>query len=218
MWTRPLGTLEIMTVEPPPLNTLTSAPRPATSAQIEVIFKPRPFGEVNPIPPSWESTVSCYIRIRTFYSTRILEQAPTSSAARDDECLIMDDQKLESETRELLTLPWIHHPNSIAPGLSLWAATLRVPVNAPKSLLPTFLNPLSSRQYALVIRVRIKRLCHGPLILVIPLQVIRHSPEMARRVQIESESNGDMPIISHSLGRLTLHTTGRRMSPPPYYS
>ena len=47
-----------------------------------------------------------------------------------------------------------------------------VPVNASKSLIPTFLNPLSARRYVLVIDITIEEMHHDALVLEVPVQVV----------------------------------------------
>lgn len=233
MWTRQLGTLKIAAAEPSPLNVLTSAPRPATFASVEMVFKPHPGFGLDASPPSWKCVVRYHIRIRTFCSTRILERVPTSSTA-NDQCLA-HDQKTASEVREYGVLRWDRDPHCLTPELftpdgagraCLWTATLVLSVNASKSLLPTFVNPLSSRQYALVVRLRIKGLCHGPLELVLPLQVIHYPAEGARGAREESErrnpdnvfpaaselSDPPSPLYNNMEGPPLI----RSASPPPY--
>ena len=57
-----------------------------------------------------------------------------------------------------------------------WTVDLRVPVSVPKTLLPTFLNVLSARQYALVLRVSIAGLWQGGVLkMAIPLQLTYHN-------------------------------------------
>lgn len=216
-WTLPFGVLEATAVEPPPLNTLTLAPRPATSVSIELVFKPRPARQVTPSPLSWECTVTYQILCRTFHSTKVLEHAPTRSTTKRDDCLAMRDKKIASEIRKHGVVCWTSNPNHPVPGLGPWVATLIVPVTAPKSLPSTFLNPLSSRQYLLEIRLHIKPLCHGTLVLVLPLQVIHYSGEARRgQVQVENENRENLSLASLELSRLMELAPDQHTSPPPY--
>lgn len=55
----------------------------------------------------------------------------------------------------------------------IWTTDLCVPISVPKTLLPTFLNTVSARQYALVLRVAVAGLKHGRVLEVtLPLQLI----------------------------------------------
>jgi hypothetical protein len=78
---------------------------------------------------------------------------------------------------------------------------LNVPVNASKNSLPTFLNPLSARQYAVALKLTIEGLLHGVKRLVIPIQVIYYPlegiPSQTSRESEASNPSSTALSVSH---------------------
>ena len=176
MWSRSHGDLQISAREPSPLNLSTIAPRSSSVLSLKLAFTPRALCEIYR-PPDWKVTVKYYLRSRTFFSTRKLDRIPTAAAMQSNQFLGMRDHNTASEIREYATSSWRRDEmldNGVAKGdrICLWTTTLNVPVNASKNLLPTFLNPLSARQYAVVLTLTVYGFLHGVLRLVIPVQVI----------------------------------------------
>lgn len=229
-WSRPLGTLEISAAEPSPLNVLTMAPKSSTFVVMMIIFKPR----LDICPWNWKFAVKYHLRSRTFCSTRKLDRVPTRSTVRLDQSLTMHDVNSAPEVREYGTLRWRRENHLILErsdlskndNLCLWTTTLILPVNASKSLLPTFLNPLSARQYALVLRLSIEGLYHEALELVLPLQVIYYPAEGVLVGLEEEGSTNEEGVFSgvQISDQFTPLSTGpgpsllrvRNISPPPY--
>jgi hypothetical protein len=230
-WGKSVGLLQISAAEPPPLN-LFSTPRPSTFASLNLVFIPNHPRDLHVRPCGWTCVVKSYLRIRTYYSAQKLDRVPTFTAARSGLHLRVRENEEVAEVREYGKFFWSRNSQSplFESGASeeercRWMATLTVPVNATKTLLPTFLNVLSARRYALVIRLRIKELQHGTLELVLPVQLIydplNHTTFGAGEGQ-ENESQND---ISSSVSGGPYPTSGvdveslMRMedsSPPPY--
>ncbi|PMD42139.1 hypothetical protein L207DRAFT_485588 [Hyaloscypha variabilis F] len=165
-WTRLLGTLRLSAAEPSPVNILSSGFGPSTVVTLSLAFAPNgPCGS-EIWPCEWSCVVSNYLRIRTFYSTQRMERMPTLSEAKRDSFLRVHEMKTALEVREHSELSWNND------DACQWSTKVNVPIRVMKNLLPTFLNQLSARQYAVVIRLAIKGLSHGLLELVLPLQVI----------------------------------------------
>jgi hypothetical protein len=229
-WRRSLGTLKVSAAEPSPLNMLALAPRPSTFAVLSLVFTPNYPCDFDIRPCEWNYVVKYYLRTRTFYSTRKLDRMPTLTAARTDPFLRIRDKKIASEVQKYGKTSWNkdHQPRLSEQDLSSdkeetcpWATTLKVPINAAKTLLPTFLNPLSARQYAVVLRLSIQELYHGVIELVLPVQVIYYPPHGTRLGIDEGERTaGQDGIFCSSLSRLPHHfmTLDVDVSPPPYDS
>jgi hypothetical protein len=180
-WSRSLGILNVSATEPPPLNMWALAPRASTLATLKLTFTPMYLDDFGIQPHEWKFVVNYYLRSRTFYSTQKLDQIPTMAAAKRNQFQQVRVGSIRSEVREIGTVSWkidwrtqsSDHDNGLRmEEFYVWTATLTVPINAPKSLLPTFLNQLSARQYVLVLRLGINGLYHGVIELVLPMQVI----------------------------------------------
>ncbi|KAE8446852.1 hypothetical protein EG329_011629 [Mollisiaceae sp. DMI_Dod_QoI] len=185
-WRQPFGVIEVSAAEPSPLNLCTATPRPSSLVSLDLIFRPNRNYDPDLCPCNWKFKIRSHIRIRTFCSTQKLTKAPTVSTVKLNRFLSMSDFRAFTETREYCASCWKRNPELIKPSLGAWlevggkvdgrvcpwSRTMVVPINASKALLPTFLNPLSARQYALVLKVGIEDLSHRDLELVLPLQVI----------------------------------------------
>lgn len=236
-WKQSFGVLELSAVEPPPLNLCTAAPRACTLASLQVILRQHGCCSPELYPCNWKFTIRSYIRIRTFCSTQTLTKVPTMFAAKINPCLNVNDSRTFSETRQYCVSSWKYDPQLVDSGLGpptegegvtdgkapLWCKTLVVPISAPKALLPTFLNPLSARQYALVLKVDVEGLSHRPLKLVLPLQVIYWPDGMRETVSEQTED--PPPFIEVDLteslptsesGNEMRRSMSRSLSPPPY--
>ncbi|KUJ10761.1 uncharacterized protein LY89DRAFT_787148 [Mollisia scopiformis] len=166
-WTRPFGSIRLSAAEPPPLNVLASRYIPSTTATLSLAFIANRLHDSDIRPcEEWNCEVRYYLRIRTFYSTRKMQQMPTFSATKRDPYLEVREIRTTLEIREYSGLCWSKDDRY------QWKATLKVPIRTIKKLLPTFLNQLSARQYAIVVQLSIKGLVHGVLELVLPLQVV----------------------------------------------
>ena len=230
---RPIGSLEIAATEPSPLNVLTSAPRPFTFTSISIVFKAQHVFGIDASPTNWKCVVNHHIRSRTFWSTKALEQLPTSSTAKLDPCVAMHEWKRSSEVREYSSLCWKRVPHHAPSELGAdntsqpcsWEASLILPVNAIGALLPTFLGPLSARQYAVVMRLKIKGLFHTPLELALPLQVIHYPGQrgLEERGEEGTTNQESVSAAAHPSDQIPLfqndvESTTRigDASPPPY--
>lgn len=225
-WSRPFGKLTISAVEPQPLNTSTCEPRASTTAAIKLMFDPCKAHRPVVQPYDWDITVKSFLRIKTFVTTQPFTQLPTQKSAEKNPFMQMDSQDTKADLRHCNTLPWRLHRLSSAgtiianPSSTPWTSTLLVPVNACKTLLPTFLSPLAARRYVLVLQVDIGDLSHGTLALEIPIQVI-HDPSEKRRTlraqyheSLLCQNLEDMAAMSleDDLGR----DVGDVIKPPPY--
>jgi hypothetical protein len=234
MWNRSLGHLHVSAVEPPPLNISTAAPRTSSLVSVKLTFTPKQPCEIEVRPHEWKCVVKYCLRSRTFYSTRKLERIPTSSVTKSDPFLRMREEKNGWEIRGFGPISW-RRDCLLEEGTLVqderhcpWATTLILPVNAPKNLLPTFLNPLSARQYALVLQLMIEGLHHGVIELVVPVQVIYYPAEaVSPAIEAETDASGqDCDLLS--MGRFSIQSMildddgdhdqfrGQVFSPPPY--
>ena len=202
-WKHPFGALSASVAEPTPLDTWTSAPSASTMVTIQLSLTPtgrhpqkfEMFGQW-----SWQPVVTYHIRSRTVFSTCLLRRVPSLRDADLNPFIEVKDRKTRAERQKCGALVWSRdcrsshqtNPDTLQCGGRSrassrsqeceehhscdWTATLTAPITAAKSLLPTFLNRLSARQYALVLRLDIEGLPHPVLKLVIPLQVI-HCPQ-----------------------------------------
>jgi hypothetical protein len=212
-WTRSLGTLRLSAAEPPPINVLTSSGfGPSTTATLSLAFAPNRPCDFDIRPCEWNCVVRYYLRIRTFYSTQKMERMPTLSAAKKDPFLRVHEMKTAPEVREYSTMSWEND------DVCQWITNLKVPIRVIKNLLPTFLNQLSARQYAVVIRLSIKGLFHGMLELVLPLQVIYYPAlgEMLEMPPGEETAARDELLSSVSHPQQEFMVSDVDFSPPSY--
>lgn len=137
---------------------------------------------------------------------------PTLSAAKKDPFLRVHEVKTAPEVREYSRLPWNND------DACQWMTNLNVPIRVMKNLLPTFLNQLSARQYAVVVRFSIKGLSHRLLELVLPLQVIYYPAlgEMLEAPQEEGTTARDELLSSVSHLQQEFMDSEVDFSPPSY--
>lgn len=178
MFGRPRGKLTITAMEPAPINLFTESPRASSVVSLKLTFAPARQFHVE--LSQWRLVVKSRVRTRTFTTIRRLPQAPTSMTSQTDPFLHMEEQKEKWEVRDYGPVSWRSEQwERDERGLKpLWTADIRVPVSVSKALLPTFLNLLSARQYAVVLRVSISELpSWKELALAIPLQLVYHDQD-----------------------------------------
>jgi hypothetical protein len=180
---------------------------------MQLVFTPKPpLCETDIRPNEWKCMVKYCLRSRTFYSTRKLERVPTTLATKSDPLLRMHEEKNGWEVRGFGPSCWMRG-DSLERGnpvlherLRPWTTTLYLPVNTSKDLLPTFLNTLSARQYALVLRLMIEGLCHDTIELIVPVQVIYYPTDTALPgIEAEIETS-DQDFRLSSMGRLSIQS------------
>jgi hypothetical protein len=225
-WSRSLGMLNVSATEPPPLNMWTSAPRATTLATLKLNLSPLHLGDFSIQPHEWKFVVNYHLRSRTFYSTQKLDRIPTMAAAKHNHFQQVRVGSIRSEVREIGTVPWkidcrtqsSDHDNGLHIEEScIWAANLTVPISAPKSLLPTFFNQLSARQYAIFLGLSIGGIYHGLIELILPVQVVFHPPQGGPGIiQEESRTESLEPISLSDLDRQNSTFQVHDTSPPSY--
>jgi hypothetical protein len=210
-WGRALGTLTLSAAEPSPINILAFTSRPSTSVVLSLVVRPTYPWDFEMRSCEWKFVVSHYLRIRTFYSNQKLDGIPTLVTAKTNPSLRFHQQRTSSEVREYRSLSWKKDETCN------WSTNIRVPIRATKTLLPTFLNQLSARQYAVVLRLSIQGISHGVIELVLPVQVIYY-PALGTRLEIEEGRNEDQDGIASSTSSLLQEfmTSDVDVSPPPY--
>lgn len=228
-WSRSIGTMTISAVEPAPLNISTSDLRASTSVPIKLLFKPCKANKSMALPYDWDIAFTSFLRIRTFNSTRPFSRMPTQELTETDHLVQMDCKGTLPESRHCDAFPWrlhrlspvgtIIHDEATVP----WTTTLIVPVNAAKSLIPTFLSPLSARRYSLVLQFIIGTLSHGPVNLEIPIQVVNDVSEktllrsnLSDRHRSSVSQTPEDAIASISLEDANEQSSPRAAKPPPY--
>ena len=227
-WSRSLGNLAISASEPPALNTATSNPRASSLLRVQLIFTPscKTLAQTER-PYDWDITVKSALRARTFYTTKPFSQTPTLETAGSDPLIQEVSRITKSETRRCDTLPWrLHrlssHGTIIAANPNLpWTATLTMPINACKDLVPTFLCPLSARRYSLSLQFTIANLSHTTLDLEVPIQIIHDPSPQSQNLSLSQEYFNEDARILGDLGSLGLGDEFdidpiRAIKPPPY--
>jgi hypothetical protein len=225
-----LGMLQISAAESSPLN-LFSSTRPSTSAILSINFEPMYPDNFDIKAFEWSFAVKSYLRIRIFYSTQKLTRVPTFTAARSNSHLGVRDTEMAAEVREFIKPSWrkIVESSQSTKERHCWLATLAVPINTSKTLLPTFINVLSALRYTLVLRFSVKGLYHGTLQLILPVQVI-YDPLQGRNFEAGEglgDENGNEISLSisqppdYALAQEVSPDLGILMSiqdhsPPPY--
>jgi len=225
-WSRPLGLLSVSATEPPPLNVWTSAPRASTLVTLKLTFSPQYLGDFGIQPREWKFVVNYHLRSRTLYSTQKLDQIPTMAAAKRNQFQQIRVGLIRSEVREIGTVPWEVNCQTQSSDLDnglhieescIWSVNLTVPISAPKSLLPTFFNQLSARQYAVFLGLSVGGVYHGSIELILPVQIVFHPPQGTPGIiHEESRTESLEPMSLSDLDRqnspFQLHDT----SPPSY--
>jgi hypothetical protein len=170
------GHFTLSATEPDPINLLTGTPRAATtiSMNLSLSLENKTQVDIFQLKP----IVKSRLRIRTFCTTRRLTRMPTLVASKTDPFLQMVEQKTSWEVRKTGPVDWKKQLSEVRSDANreIWTADWRSPVSVPKTLLPTFLNLLSARQYAVELRVSLATVRHiGVLELAIPLQLTYHN-------------------------------------------
>jgi len=229
-WTGPIGKLTVSAAEPLPLNVSSHSPRATTTVSVKLLFTPtKAISSITP-PYEWLVTVKYYLQIRTFTTTKPFTQEAMQYKAENTLVCNLASTKTLPEIRECDTLSWrlhrISNTGTITPDVPLnpWTSTLLMPVNASKSLLPTFLCPLAARQYTLVLQFSVTKLCHRRLYLEIPIQVINEPEQLVGTPTRKSLGQGleyDMGhvgegVASVFLGGARSPNSQEFARPPPY--
>ncbi|KAI9820579.1 MAG: hypothetical protein M1827_004948 [Pycnora praestabilis] len=221
-WSRPAGRVIVSAEEPEPLNISTSAPRATSTVSVKLSFEPCATHTPPVRPYEWNVTVKYYLRIRTFYTTRQYTQVPTKKTAKTEALVQKSSSTTMPEVRQCNTLSWrlqrLSSAGTITEDTEVlpWTTTLTVPVNASKTLVPTFLCPLSTRRYALVMEVSIANVNHDVMALEIPIQVISETTlpekpslngavggsidhELLEGLLAMNPGNGNMPSLEEAI-------------------
>ena len=229
LWNRPIGKMVISAVEPSALNISTRAPKATTVVSVKLLFEPSKAGI--PVEPyEWTATVKYHLRSTTFVTTKPFKSAPNYEIVKKSSLLQKFSTTTSSEIRECETLPWrlnrISSQGTILPDAPIkpWTTTLLVPVNVPKSLIPTFLGPILTRRYKIVLQVDLSNLSHGPLNLQIPVQIVNDQPHALGKPQeaMSIQRQDSLPrqainvIPSTSLENRNTRDSHTDELPPPY--
>ncbi|MCJ1436726.1 hypothetical protein MMC27_006108 [Xylographa pallens] len=234
MWSRPIGQLNISAREPQAINVSTATPRASTTVFMELRFDPCTTYESEVRPFEWDCDVEYYVRSRTFYSIKVLDEVPSISMVESNENVRMYSKVSKSEIRQSASLSWrldrlsrmgvIQSSDENCP----WVTTLVVPINASKTLTPTFLNPLSARRYSLLLKLSIKGFSHSTMELELPLQVVsdtlQYSPpvvarEAAMGLPLDycgSHDHGSDDLAAHRIDSETVNIPIENDKLPPY--
>lgn len=206
LWSKSLGELEVSAVEPSPLNGLTSAPRASSTVCLKLAFRPQHYYTTNPPPFEWSCEVQYRILAKTFYATFIFEEPP-DVYMKSNANIELHSKVVTAEKRSFKTSSWrldrlSKHGTIVQNERLPWMTRLFVPINAPKTLLPTFLAQLAARKYSLWISVRIRDFYHNQLEVEVPLQVVFDPSDGMSQVAVGSHE-GDPYDRSLSAQTLT---------------
>ncbi|KAL2793806.1 hypothetical protein BJX66DRAFT_338536 [Aspergillus keveii] len=178
-WPRPLGVMEISTVEPDPI--FLQAPSTAMVAsccQISVAFTPAKPDIQGRYANLLKFHVQTDLRTKTYLSTRPMESVPDRQAISCSRGICLRSEMLRLQEMDLQMKGWTvaSHRTSdkgpLLPGTSHLASSLDIPVTIPGHLTPEFVHHYAARLYALVVRVTLPDFSHKPFELEIPLQVV----------------------------------------------
>lgn len=180
VWGKSIGQLDASAPEPVALNLATAGVRSTSCATLSLAYQ-LPYGAKSTVKPrDWRVSIELNLIAFTFYSSSLLETAPSVRDIKTMRSVRLDSSSVFSEKRSLTNAPWhLYKPlvNSARPTspLSLWIAKIDIPIKTPQDLIPTFLSPLAARRYALRMRIHICGLRHVPLELQLPLQITHES-------------------------------------------
>ena len=201
-----VGVLSVTSDEPAPMESNvergrsgneSSVLRPSTTINLKLLFTP--FSNDFLRPPCWTWSITQAIRSRTFFSANLMDRAPTCQAAKEQNSLMrFTDHISQLKTFEyrLEATEWIS-ADSKDTDAYCWSARLSIGISsAQTSLLPTFLNQLSARRYAILLRIKVKEMFSCPLQLVLPLQVIGRKLDCRNRAHEDDASGvGDTSLF-----------------------
>lgn len=190
------------------------------------MFEPCKAQKLAARPYDWNITVKSILRVKTFFTTQPFTQIPTQTSVEKDPTAQMDSSDTKSDLRHCYTHPWRLHRLSSAGTIvteasaTPWTSTLVVPVNACKTLLPTFLSPLAARRYVLVVQLDVGDLSHGTLALEVPIQVI-HDPSQKPRTLCRENQESLLRQSLDGMAAMSLEDgpqlgSGDMVKPPPY--
>lgn len=147
--------------------------------------------------------VQSIVRAKTFYTTRPFPVLPGQTMVSPDGKTRLHEAMLQMSPVELDSSLWqarfsddmssskdslptgsqcssIRGCDQVSSGpantsrlLAAWTSSLSIPIELVGSLLPTFCSAISSRQYSLVVRIKVKGLSIKDFILEVPLQAHR---------------------------------------------
>jgi hypothetical protein len=133
----------------------------------------------------------------------------------------MSESKLDFEIREYGRTVWKKQDTvSNSDTICSWKTILKVPINTRKTLLPTFANPLSARQYAIVLQISIKGLHPNIMELILPIQVIYYPIHLSRSALDEGMISEDQNELSSTIlgSRQDFRLLGNQERPLPQRS
>lgn len=212
----PIGTIEVSTNEPQPLNLASRYPRPFTTVPIELAFTElRRYRKIAAHPCNWKICIRTTIISKTFYSVLPLFNygQPTVRLAKGSSTMNLNVNHECDELRSPRDTFWsLTHKD----GHAIWTAGLNVPVHVPNKLPPTFLSTLAGRRYSVRIEINVVNLSHFPLVLEAPLQVI-FDPRNHSKEHDGKHANFEASSLSESTGTCIDDEFLNPSSPPPEY-
>lgn len=229
LWKRPIGKVTLSALEPSALNISTRAPKATTVVSVKLLFEPSKAG-MSVAPYEWTATVKHHLRITTFVTTETLKHTPNYDCVKKNPLLRRFSTNTAPEIGECETLPWrldrVSSQGTILPDslITPWTTTLLVPVSAPRTLIPTFLSPLSARRYTVVLQINVSNLSRRSLSLKIPVQIVNNQPHVLGKPQesMSIQRPGGLTrraiklIASLGLEDGTTVSSSTKDMPPPY--
>ncbi|KAF3908299.1 hypothetical protein AA313_de0206526 [Arthrobotrys entomopaga] len=192
-WDKPLATLEVSAQEPSPLEVNTKAPQAATVTKLRLDLSNLGAKCANKLRmQDWVVQVTSHMTAWTFYTTKDrLTNIPTMETLAEDPSLFLIKEVLPKDTRQISNIEWFltsppRYEESAfnSPSQpSCWTAELPVTVTCSKNLVPTFLNPLAARRYAIVFRIKVLGLSHDEIEVKVPVQIVHNG---------KTSSDGDL--------------------------
>ncbi|KAL9616366.1 MAG: hypothetical protein Q9160_008760 [Pyrenula sp. 1 TL-2023] len=213
---RPLGTIEVSTSEPQPLNLASRYPRPFTTVPIQLSFTELTrYKKIPAHPCNWKLCIRTTIISKTFYSVLPLFKygQPTTRLAKVSSTMSLNVSHESDELRSPRDTFWsLTHKD----GHAIWTAGINVPVHVPKRIPPTFLSALAGRRYSVRVEIDVVNLSHFPLVLETPLQVI-FNPQDRTEEHGEEQSSSEASSVSEPPGACAEDDFLNTGSPPPEY-
>lgn len=205
-----LGELTISTSEPLPLAYSPYKDHPSTDLTLSITaYAPLAAQRLRSV----SLNVKPAIRAKTFYVSESMPCLPKQVFLYQNQSMRLHDGIIKLEHVDFTQLDWKYNPrietdeppryedavmeNALERtstnsslrdnGGDEWRASVRIPIQPPETILPTFCGSLISRSYSLILRVRVAGLHTRKADFEIPLQVVYLRPSQLRNDSVHDE-------------------------------
>lgn len=183
------GDLWISMNEPPALRFTDRSTNANTTNQLKLMLT----GGSGLITDKGAKHLTCVIRsgilVKIFSSTTSLSGMPSYSMIKTKQGIQAQLSYIELPTRKLNVQ--LNETDDQDKQFPRWATSITLPIECPRTLVPTFCCRLAAVRYAFKIHIDIKGMYHLPMSLEVPIQVLYHGETEADRGLTDSTRHGN---------------------------